>query len=54
VLFSVREAEPELAHLFSAVLVKSRASNEELRSAVLRLLHAASSGTHSPPPRGSP
>ncbi|HEY0094475.1 MAG TPA: HAMP domain-containing sensor histidine kinase, partial [Archangium sp.] len=54
VLFSVREAEPEVARQVSAVLVKSRASNEELRSAVLRLLHAASSGTHSPPPRGSP
>ena len=51
VLFSVREAEPELAHQLSAVLVKSRASNDELRSAVLRLLRSAA---HSPPPRGSP
>jgi CheY-like chemotaxis protein len=51
VLFSVREAQPELAHQVSAVLVKSRASNEDLRSAVLRLLRSAA---HSPPPRGSP
>jgi CheY-like chemotaxis protein len=51
VLFSVREAEPELARQVRAVLVKSRTSNEELRSAVLRLLRA----TPQPlPPRGLP
>ncbi|QRN94896.1 PAS domain S-box protein [Archangium violaceum] len=44
VLFSVREAEPEVARQVSAVLVKSRASNAELRAAVLRFL----------PLRGSP
>ncbi|MFY0565227.1 ATP-binding protein [Archangium lansingense] len=54
VLFSVREAEPEVARQVSAVLVKSRASNEELRSAVLRLLQSAANGAHSLPPRGSP
>ncbi|KFA91359.1 ATP-binding protein [Archangium violaceum] len=51
VLFSVREAEPELARQVSAVLVKSRTSNEELRSAVLRLLRSTA---HPPPPRGFP
>ncbi|HEX5753427.1 MAG TPA: ATP-binding protein [Archangium sp.] len=51
VLFSVREAEPELARQVSAVLVKSRTSNEELRSTVLRLLLSAAQPL---PPRGVP
>ncbi|HEX8539523.1 MAG TPA: ATP-binding protein, partial [Cystobacter sp.] len=53
VLFSVREAEPELARRVSAVLVKSRATNEELRAAVLRLLRASSLRSPSPPPSDS-
>ena len=44
VLFSVREPEPEQCDRVAAVLVKSRASNDELRAAVLHLLH--------PPARG--
>ncbi|WNG15849.1 ATP-binding protein [Cystobacter fuscus] len=53
VLFSVREAEAELARQVSAVLVKSRATNEELRAAVLRLLRASSLRSPSPPPSNS-
>ncbi|MET0404888.1 MAG: ATP-binding protein [Cystobacter sp.] len=40
VLFSVQEPEPALAHQVAAVLVKSRASNEELLATVLRLLRS--------------
>jgi signal transduction histidine kinase len=54
VLFSVREAEPELARQVSAVLVKSRATNEELRAAVLRLLHASTLRSPAPPPSSAP
>ncbi|WNG25360.1 PAS domain S-box protein [Cystobacter fuscus] len=53
VLFSVREAEPELARQVSAVLVKSRATNEELRAVVLRLLRASSLRSPAPPPSGA-
>ncbi|MDY7231376.1 ATP-binding protein [Hyalangium rubrum] len=42
-LFSVREAAPEVAQQVSAALVKSRASNAELRAAVLRLLRPGAS-----------